>query len=610
MRRRLWLLAALGVLGGVAPARAASFYLALSGNDSHPCAASQSVATPKATFASAWNCLSPGDTLLVGDGVYNQDASPPAGKSGSSSAPIRIQAVNDGQVEIRQGIGFLGNAFLVFAGFSVTAPDSAILVISNGPGSPSHHLTFQRIGLHCTATVSDGACLALGDGTHHVLVEDSWAWGGGRYTVLVYGGPGGNPPNTTADFNTFRRVVLRQGPDVSSGGNPQAGLALYYASDNLVENVIVLDSVPASDTSNAAFYLTAHGPPPNVSNNRFYGVLALNNLGGGWYLDHNGTGSGNQLRHSVLWDSADFGVALYAAGTCTANVVDHVTIGRSGTSDGFWNGCEATTFTSSIVFENGAFGISQSSSQGSMATADWNDCSSNSSGDYRNLSAGPHDLSAHPALRHLTRVEPGTPCVGAGEGGSDCGADLRLRYQDGALTPAALWPWPNEARLFKEMCTDPGFARGLCTKSSLTEYVWSYLGNPVPPEVGDATDAGLSPDASAAAADAAETEDAAVSLDASDAADASHPGPDVSTVDASVLPDAQGTIDSSAGDAQGFDAARILDGDASGGTADARQPWEGEVTNACGCSASPGTTGGLGALLAILFRARRRSRDR
>jgi hypothetical protein len=39
-------------------------------------------------------------------------------------------------------------------------------------------------------------------------------------------------------------------------------------------------------------------------------------------------------------------------------------------------------------------------------------------------------------------------------------------------------PWPNEARIKTEMCA--GVTRGFCSATSLTDYIWGYLGNPAP----------------------------------------------------------------------------------------------------------------------------------
>jgi len=458
----------------------ATYYLATTGSNSNSCTTAQSNRTPKATFASAWDCLTAGDILIVMDGTYTQ-ASPPPGKAGSVGNLITVRAANDGGAIISGGVTLRNNSYLEFDGFKITSTGGAVAALSAGKNLVTHHVTFRRCGFNTTTTTEHGG-VGLSDGTHHMLFEDFWAWGGGRYTVSCYGGPGGHPPNTTCDYNTFRRGVIRQGPAASSPGNPEASLALYYASNNIVENVIALDGNQDSDSSNAAFYLTAHDPPPHVSGNKFYGVLALNNRGIGWYLDHNGTGSNNELRNSVFWKSTGGGIALYSAvvGACSANLIDHVTVGESGRAEGLWNGCASTAVKSSIFIHNATYGIKQGSSQGSMGTHNWNLLYNNVSGAYSNIPPGVNDKTSNPALIYIGRVEPGSPCVGSGEGGTNCGADLTFRYQNGVLTSTALWPWPNEERIRKEMCIDAGVTGGFCATPSLTDYVWGYLGNANP----------------------------------------------------------------------------------------------------------------------------------
>lgn len=483
MLRRLFFVSVLLFCESFATAAwAATYYISPSGSNSNSCALAQSSETSKQTFSSVWSCLSAGDTLIVADGTYTSVA-PPAGKSGSAGNAILVQAQNDGSATLSGGILFKGNSYLDFAGFKFTATIEAIRVNSNGSGDPSHHLTFRRSAFVCSNTASDGACVNLSDGTHHILLEDFWAFGGGRYTVMCYGGPGGSPPNLDCYSNTFRRGVLRQGPDISSGGNPQAGLAIYYANDNIVENVIVLDSIPRSNSSNSAFYLTSHAAPPDVSRNKFYGVIALNNEGRGWYLDHNGTGSLNELRNSVIWDSVDIGVVFYSADPdlCTGNVVDHVTIGSNG-SHGVQFACVNLNFTSNLVASNTGFGLRKSGS-GTIQTSNYNNFFSNTSGARSGATTGPNDIATNPLLSYILRTESGTACKAQGEGGSDCGADIQKRYENGVLTSTNLWPWPYEDRIKGDMCAsvpaEP--ASNWCTTTkTLTRYVWEYLGNTIP----------------------------------------------------------------------------------------------------------------------------------
>jgi hypothetical protein len=482
VRFPLFVLAA-GLLGTL-DVKATTYYLAGTGADSNSCASAQMATAPKATFASAWGCLNAGDTLIVQNGTYT-NASPPSGKQGTASAPITLQAAVDGGSVISGTLSLVNVAYLNFTGFKVTSPNASVYARSAGRGLVTHHVAFRRCGFQTTTTAEDGG-VDFSDGTHHMLIEDSWAWGGGRYTISCYGGPGGSPPNLGCDYNTYRRIVIRMGPASSAGGNPEASLALYYASNNIVENVIAVDGVQDSDSSNAAFYLTAHGEPPQVSGNKFYGVIAMNNRGEGWYLDHNGTGGENELRNSILWKNGGGAISLYASmpNQCANNIIDHVTAGGTGNgSDAYWNGCNGTTVNSSIFMNAVSYGMKQSPGGGSTGVHNYNLMWSNTAGDYDNISSGTKDILANPQLKYLTRVEAVTPCSSAGEGGTNCGADVTFRYQDGAPTATPLWPWPNEARIYKDMCTDARVTTGFCSAGSITAYIWTALGNPVPSSI-------------------------------------------------------------------------------------------------------------------------------
>lgn len=444
-----------------------TYYLAVNGSDT----AAGTAAAPWKTFAKAWTVLKAGDTLVVGDGTYTGTVQPPAGKSGAAGAEIVVRAANPGAAKLPPML-FKGNAYITVQGFRVLGTSSAIGIASNGKGLQSHHLTFREIGFDCTpGTLNDGACFGLGDGTHHVLLEDSWGWGGGRYTILCYGGPGGNPPNLGCDDNTFRRVVIRMGPAKSSSGNPQAALGLYYASRNLVENFVALDGVPASNSSNAAIYITGHAPPPNADGNRFFGVVAVNHKGAGLYVDCPGAVcNGTEVRDSVFWATqggVSLGGGTGAGDSCKSVVVDHVTVGRSSLAGYDAYACTAA-LTNSALYAN-QFGAYQANA--GTTTAHHVGYFGNVQGARNNIAAGAGDLASDPGFVSALRIEAGSPYKGAGSSG-DIGANVVNRYVDGVLTATALFPWPNEARIKAEMCAS--VTTGFCASISLSAYLASF----------------------------------------------------------------------------------------------------------------------------------------
>jgi hypothetical protein len=461
-------------------AEATTYYVRTGvGNDNNSCGTA-AIATPtsnaKATMSSAWGCLNAGDTLIVGNGTYTSPG-PPNSKQGTVGNEITIQAENEGQVTFSGNHDIRNVRYVTWVGMKFVGTFKAISIRSTGAGSRSEHLTFRRVGIQCTDTgTNDNACVEVTDGSHHNLFEDSWVFGGGRYTMMFYGGTGGNPPNSTADFNTVRRVVLRQGPSGSTSGNPQAALSVYTASDNIIENVIAINGVQGGNSSRAAFYLTAH--ECCVRRNKYFGVMAIDNIGKGWYMDE--AESNNELRNSVLWDSSEAGIEIYCGSfTCTGLIIDHNTIG-SNSGNGIQAFSGSSTVRSNIFYQNTGTALHAS---GGSISENWNDLFGNG-GTRSGVSTGANSITSNPLLQYIGRVEAGTPCITAGEGGTQCGANVTKRYQDGTLTGTDLWPWPNEARMKAEMCISGFTTRGFCnTAQTFTEYVWAYAfgnSNPYP----------------------------------------------------------------------------------------------------------------------------------
>lgn len=457
--------------GGLVPNK----FLSSTGSDSN---SGLDVAHPWLTFAHMWANVSGGDIVQT-TGSFTL-ADPPAGKSGSIGNEIVIQSAIDGGTVITDGLELFGNSYLRFIGIKVTAALSAIQIQSNGVGAVAHHLTFQRVSWRCAKTVSAGdgdVGFNMGDGTHHCLVEDSWGWFGGRYILSMYGGPGNS--NLGADNNTFRRVVLRQGNVSTTGGNPAAGLAVYYATSNIFDNVIILDGKPnASGATSAGIYLTGHAPPPNTDTNKFYGAIVLNNSGDADYdIDTTGaSASGNEFNNSVLWGGEKWGVII-GGGTINSAIVDHCTIGVHGQDGMNLFTANGIQITNTLFKDSQGFGVSKGGTA-NVSVNNNNGYFNNTLGARNGLSAGTGDITSNPNLLYITRIEASSPYHNAGSIG-DIGANVIKRYQDGSLTGIDLWPWPYEARIRSEMGAD--FTDGFCSVGeTLTHYIWNYLGNGSP----------------------------------------------------------------------------------------------------------------------------------
>lgn len=185
----------------------------------------------------------PGDTLFLLNGVYTDSQSmlnPTSGKSGTSSNPITIKALNDGDVFITGSFtlypfSFSNNNWWVIEGinFANSAGEALFFFQSNNN-------VLRRV---CAWNAQPPAPLGNGINLHTMLVwessnntfEDMCAFGYGRNTVNDIGGSTAN--------NTFRRMWLKWDgwfdTQEGSGGPPfQAGY--FTAQTSRYENLITI----------------------------------------------------------------------------------------------------------------------------------------------------------------------------------------------------------------------------------------------------------------------------------------------------------------------------------------------------------------------------------
>ena len=153
------------------------------------------------TIASFWPEAQGGTvkSLCLTDGVYAGSASnidPPDGLSGTSAAPIRIAAINDGAVTIdgqalRRPVWLADNDYFVIEGFDAKNSSAEVVFLS----SPSNNNIFRRI---CAWDAHiDGNVFVWGIHGTFNLIEDTCGFGSGRY---VYG------TTQTGSDNVIRRA--------------------------------------------------------------------------------------------------------------------------------------------------------------------------------------------------------------------------------------------------------------------------------------------------------------------------------------------------------------------------------------------------------------------
>ena len=222
---------------------------------------------PGDSFNSAFGQMSAGDTLCLNDGQYQQAMDIPSN--------MNVRAVNDGMAEI-DGMGSLGEDWS--GGLVQMKGDN-----SSVRGLRVHHASTNADACHLAGTnhtMKFMSCAHGGSHKHKIplkmggsghLIEDSWAFGEGRYVVQCFIG----------DHITIRRTVARW--DSTAPNNPtepNAAFSIYNCSDVTVENNISLDyGTPETEMQFGGDFYSPHnnGIYPELNHdNHFLGNIVIN----------------------------------------------------------------------------------------------------------------------------------------------------------------------------------------------------------------------------------------------------------------------------------------------------------------------------------------------
>jgi hypothetical protein len=141
------------VLASLTPAVANTYYVGTTGSDADSCQQATSPQTPRRTIRLGLSCLSPGDTLEVQSGVYDETMlTPPSGTPNAwvtvrraPGAQVTIQGPTDRQAETI--FEFVGASYIVIDGFRLDGRASSE---TNGAArglnflEGSHHITIKH----------------------------------------------------------------------------------------------------------------------------------------------------------------------------------------------------------------------------------------------------------------------------------------------------------------------------------------------------------------------------------------------------------------------------------------------------------------------------------
>jgi PKD repeat protein len=518
---------------------AATYYISPSGNDT---SGAGSFSNPWATVYKGCSSMSAGDTLVLKDGTYTGDNNmftfgsaghyPPSGTSTSNYTTIKAEnpggATIDGE-GVRQPFNGHDSDFLIIDGIVFKNSNGSVWAMVGNSGNYCTYLKITRCGFcDANSTAANPRCnnieIRWGD---YVLMEDCYTWGNGKYRFYVL------------DSN---RVILRRCVDRLDRGYGDGSLMgsfrLYGANNCILQNCISIDSdqkeyirdsdSPVAYASPKMIWFGANGSTGNTcNNNQVIGSMIVSCTANSFigFIGTDSSVTGNSLTNCAFWNvSNEFWTRVPSASqvttftNCTFGNIMAASHASAVNSSEVQNG---GLVTNSIVYNAHSAALANVSSN-------YNCLYGNTAGNYSGGSAGVNDYCAERGnainpiygtgnltggLKYVPRIESNSNLSGKANGGGAIGASIikqtgvtgTLYGEAGynVVTASNLWPFPYEDIIRTKMkAYNAGGVsgnRGFCAEgTTLTKYIWEYLGNPMPAEVYGGT-LNLSPTATASA---------------------------------------------------------------------------------------------------------------
>ena len=433
----------LGAFEAAASAGGAAYYLAPApaGSDANPGTFSQ----PWATFTYAFSRLQAGQTLVVKNGTYTQDlgewrwsggvmvpTSKPA--DGSAGAHTTVRGESVGGVTINGSLNVVGWSYATVENFTFQTGG----MIEGG----SRYIEVRNSGFNGGIGTANSS---------YIVKEDVWAWGSNRYVIS----------NFQADHVVDHRVIARLDDLGTPPALPVGAISQYLTDYSVIAHGLFFDVTGTFSQPYALVYSSR----PTFGMNRLYGIIGFNagsQLGG--IFPGDAGGGGHEINNSVIHGTSSYGVMFNSPGPnqlLNSTIFNNAGAGVAG---------HHNITASNNIFYSNAGGISATITSCSnnlvLASGSMGSCSGN-------------DTSTTPSILYLPR----SPIAGKG-------ANIETRYRislvgtEFVITPTAdaLWPWPHEAVIKRDMCA--GRTTGWCaTTKTLTRYVWEFLGNACPADV-------------------------------------------------------------------------------------------------------------------------------
>lgn len=494
------------------------------------------------TIKSALKKLQSGETLVVMDGVYEgqdnfiglSDAGAvqhPA--SGTEKAFTTVMAKHPSKAVLKNGAYVRLNgkwpvSYVAFKGFFVE--DGQMAAVGYGDSKEEsderhHHLKFIRNGVQGDSRSPFNAFRS-----DDILFENNYAFGGGRYKFASY----------QAENIVWRRNVARfdRGP---VHDEPKGTYSVYSTLDAFLSNNLAIDGnkpdfVVTGELAGEFTTPTTSGATRAL----FHRNIQLNSAFLFGNMDDQTGDSDVEHRDIISWDVKPDSRYVMSWGSAW---FDHMTMGEvqpRNFADQFFNGYHNNSrgVTNSILhnFSNGdmfyslrkefdhetvgrqveRFGVDSVNISNFTGELDPHLANENLASDLTNITKlNPIQTNTNPkgGLRYLLRVEDESNLSGIGLDGEDLGARVMTLlgrsgtfYGDAGFdeeTSIPMWPFPMESIIKQKFSeyeyTGPTYsgsqyhrietgvgtllgARGFAIEGeTLTNYIWGYLGEPVPP---------------------------------------------------------------------------------------------------------------------------------
>jgi hypothetical protein len=373
-----------------------------------------------------------GKSLCLLDGTYYEALN--ISKSGTASQPISIRALHDGEVTIdgqgsRIPVSISGN-YIVVEGIVARKSSKYVWSITG-----DHNIIRRCSSYDGNYDINTGHGIAVMHASYN-LIEDCIAAGTSRHVVMVYG------PESTG--NVVRRVFSRWDSHSDEG----RAICNYGANHTTIENSIIWENAPSTDGGlciSANYERTAGGNDVNV-----LGSIILNGLSSyscGLTITY--PPSENSYIENCLIYNYTYGILISIDPPPNFTIKNSTIVNNDY---GIRNTKSSGGTIKNTVFYNNDIGWQDSLS----SDISYVNSFANSSGNTPpNCSQGciSVDPGFSPYPARLT-IPPNSPMKGAGENGSDIGANICYRYENGVLTNIPLWPWPMADRIEKELGID------------------------------------------------------------------------------------------------------------------------------------------------------------